>query len=227
MEQTVDTLEAMFQKANSDLNYLSRKIEFEFEQGNQENKGNPVKMLQKITDIKKEYANLVKEVAAIQEAQKEAVDFIKTQLVTLCELVQKAAEKSQEEVSLSCYNRSIVIGVKKSLDEVSQSCYNRSIVIGVKKSQDEVSQSCYNRSIVIGVKKSQDKVSHSYYNRSVVIGLKKSQEKDGKKPEEMDKLVEILGIKLPPGLNESTASAVTDNSEPGTSDIDDNTFTLG
>ncbi|KAL5015673.1 hypothetical protein ScPMuIL_005262 [Solemya velum] len=109
MERTVGTLEAMFQKAESDLNYLSRKLEFEF--GNQDEDGtkvNPAKMMPKIAEIKKEYANLVTEAAAIQKAQMEAMDFFRCNLLSVCDVLQKLqqdtgkwnGEKPEELVKL-------------------------------------------------------------------------------------------------------------------------------
>ncbi|XP_069135380.1 SKA complex subunit 2-like isoform X2 [Argopecten irradians] len=85
MEQTVNSLESMFQKAESDLNYLSRKIDFEL---GQKNKANPAQLIEKISEIKKEYGDLVKEATSIQEAQKEAVEYFKTQLMAACQLLQ-------------------------------------------------------------------------------------------------------------------------------------------
>ncbi|XP_063448544.1 spindle and kinetochore-associated protein 2-like [Mytilus trossulus] len=94
MEKNVEILESMFQQAESDLNYLSRKIEFEFDKDNEENKVNPAKMLQKIQDIKKEYGSLVKEAAAIQQVQKEAADYFKTQIQTVCKLLEDLQQKT-------------------------------------------------------------------------------------------------------------------------------------
>ncbi|XP_060063690.1 spindle and kinetochore-associated protein 2-like [Ylistrum balloti] len=85
MEQTVNSLESMFQKAESDLNYLSRKIDFEL---GQKNKTNPAQLIEKISEIKKEYGDLVKEATSIQEAQKEAVEYFRTQLMAACQLLQ-------------------------------------------------------------------------------------------------------------------------------------------
>lgn len=93
MESKVEVLEAMFQKAESDLNFLSRKLDFEFDQNNEENKTNPSQMLQKIADVKKEFSSIVQEAAAIQEAQKEAVAQFQSQLMAACQLLQKIQEQ--------------------------------------------------------------------------------------------------------------------------------------
>lgn len=97
MESKVEVLEAMFQKAESDLNFLSRKLDFEFDQNNEENKTNPSQMLQKIADVKKEFSSIVQEAAAIQEAQKEAVAQFQSQLMAACQLLQKIQEQGSLE----------------------------------------------------------------------------------------------------------------------------------
>ncbi|CAG2251324.1 unnamed protein product [Mytilus edulis] len=51
-------------------------------------------MLQKIQDIKKEYGSLVKEAAAIQQVQKEAADYFKTQIQTVCKLLEDLQQKT-------------------------------------------------------------------------------------------------------------------------------------
>ncbi|XP_033747461.1 spindle and kinetochore-associated protein 2-like isoform X2 [Pecten maximus] len=94
MEQTVNSLESMFQKAESDLNYLSRKIDFEL---GQKNKANPAQLIEKISEIKKEYGDLVKEAASIQEAQKEAVEYFRTQLMAACQLLQALQQQTGKQ----------------------------------------------------------------------------------------------------------------------------------
>ncbi|XP_041348756.1 spindle and kinetochore-associated protein 2-like [Gigantopelta aegis] len=98
MEKTVETLEAMFQKADSDLNYLSRKLEFEFENtANGKEQMNPVRMMQKIGEIKKEYAGIVQEAAAIHQTQKEAMDYFRSQLLVACQMLQKLENRTGSE----------------------------------------------------------------------------------------------------------------------------------
>ncbi|OWF44919.1 spindle and kinetochore-associated protein 2-like [Mizuhopecten yessoensis] len=94
MEQTVNSLESMFQKAESDLTYLSRKIDFEL---GQKNKANPAQLIEKISEIKKEYGDLVKEAASIQEAQKEAVEYFRTQLMAACQLLQALQQQTGKQ----------------------------------------------------------------------------------------------------------------------------------
>ncbi|XP_046351551.1 spindle and kinetochore-associated protein 2-like [Haliotis rufescens] len=96
MEKSVETLEAMFQKTESDLDYLSRKLDFEFDNsGNAE--ANPVRLMQKVSEIKKEYGNIVQEAVAIQETQKEAMDYFRSQLLSACQMLQKLQTDTEAE----------------------------------------------------------------------------------------------------------------------------------
>jgi len=90
MEKAVDNLESMFDKAEADLNFLSRKLEFhtENEQG-VESQHNPVRLLKKVEEVKTEYAAIVGDVTAIQKAQKEAADFFRSQLLSLTQMLGK------------------------------------------------------------------------------------------------------------------------------------------
>ena len=114
-----------FQKAESDLNYLTRKIEFEIEKDTEENKVNPAKMLEKIKDIKKEYGALVQEAAAIQQVQKEAADYFKTQIQTVCKLLgslQQQTGKSDGERPQELDKIEEILGIK-----IPTGCENQQI----------------------------------------------------------------------------------------------------
>lgn len=93
MERTVEKLEAMFQKAESDANYLSQKLDLDFE-NSEDIQANPVKMLQKLNDVKKEYSALVEEAASIQKAQQEAVLEFQNKISTTCQLLLQLQSKT-------------------------------------------------------------------------------------------------------------------------------------
>ena len=99
MEATVDKLEAMFHQAECDIDYISRKLDLEFSNDQVENEAlqNPKKMLEKISEIKSEFSDIVKEAEAIKMAQIEAVDFFKTQLTTACAALQKLQDSANME----------------------------------------------------------------------------------------------------------------------------------
>lgn len=83
-------LEAKFQKAESDLNCLSRKLELKCRNGAQgDNRRNPTELLQKVESVKKEYKALVQEAAEIQKVQTEAMEYFRTQLPLAMELLQQ------------------------------------------------------------------------------------------------------------------------------------------
>ncbi|XP_060704397.1 spindle and kinetochore-associated protein 2 [Hemiscyllium ocellatum] len=100
MEAAVNKLEAMFQKAESDLDYIEHKLEFEIVKNLPRNapaQENPVKLLEQLRVIKSRYRELSLEADQIASEQKEAVDFIRLQLATTFQLVQKLQEQSDLE----------------------------------------------------------------------------------------------------------------------------------
>ncbi|KAK3751876.1 hypothetical protein RRG08_047152 [Elysia crispata] len=90
MEKTVDNLELMFNKADADLKHLTLRLERQLDmgKGTTEEK-NPVRLMKEIEGVKTEYTNLRQEIAGIQAAQKDAVDFLRSQLLSMSEMVQK------------------------------------------------------------------------------------------------------------------------------------------
>ncbi|KAI0241850.1 Spindle and kinetochore-associated protein 2 [Lamellibrachia satsuma] len=95
----VDKLEAMFNKADADLDYLSRKLEFEVE-CKEENAGqmNTSVLLRRIAEVKHEFAAIVKEVEAIKDAEKEAMDFFRGELVNVCQLLTNLQDRSGTQI---------------------------------------------------------------------------------------------------------------------------------
>jgi len=93
MDKTLDRLESMFNKADADLDYMSRKLDTEFEtelaEADTPLKENPKKVLEKLGGIKKEYAAIAQETKAIQDAQQEAMKFFGSQISTLCDTLVK------------------------------------------------------------------------------------------------------------------------------------------
>ncbi|XP_059139070.1 spindle and kinetochore-associated protein 2-like [Physella acuta] len=90
MEKAVDRLESLFQKAEADLNFISRKLDFQLENEQGVNtKNNPVRLLKAIEEVKTEYSSLVEDMSAIQQAQKETVAFFRTQLLTMTQMLEK------------------------------------------------------------------------------------------------------------------------------------------
>ncbi|XP_045173580.1 spindle and kinetochore-associated protein 2-like [Mercenaria mercenaria] len=87
MQKAAERVEAMFQKADSDVNSLSQRLKFEFENNEELQQTNPAELLSKISDVKKEYSSLVKQVEAIQESQKETLGEFRGHLNDVCQLL--------------------------------------------------------------------------------------------------------------------------------------------
>ncbi|XP_060571747.1 spindle and kinetochore-associated protein 2-like [Ruditapes philippinarum] len=87
MQKAAERVEAMFQKADSDVNSLSQRLKFEFENNEDLQQTNPAELLSKISDVKKEYSSLVQQVEAIQESQKEALGEFRGHLNDVCQLL--------------------------------------------------------------------------------------------------------------------------------------------
>lgn len=99
MENAVKSLEAMFQKADSDINRLSQRVKFELESNEDKQQTNPAELLEKIGQVKKEYASLVQQAADIQEAQKEAVGEFRGHLNDICQLLLTLQSKSGSQLT--------------------------------------------------------------------------------------------------------------------------------
>ncbi|XP_076452544.1 SKA complex subunit 2-like [Babylonia areolata] len=83
-------LEAKFQKAESDLNHLSRKLELRCQdQAAGDNRRNPLELLRKVNAVKDEYKALVQEAAEIQKAQVEAMEYFRSQIPIAMQALQQ------------------------------------------------------------------------------------------------------------------------------------------
>ncbi|KAK7087488.1 SKA complex subunit 2-like [Littorina saxatilis] len=90
MEAASGMLEAKFQKAESDLNHLTRKLELRCQDSAQgDNRKNPLELLRKVNAVKDEYKALVRESAEIQKAQTEAMEFFRSQLPVALQALQQ------------------------------------------------------------------------------------------------------------------------------------------
>ncbi|XP_055513647.1 spindle and kinetochore-associated protein 2 isoform X2 [Leucoraja erinacea] len=86
-----------FQKAQSDLDYIEHKLEFEMLKNLPQctaPQENPIKLLEQLRVIKSRYRDLCAEADQIAIERKESVDFIRTQLATTLQLVQKLQDQS-------------------------------------------------------------------------------------------------------------------------------------
>ncbi|GFN99429.1 spindle and kinetochore-associated protein 2-like [Plakobranchus ocellatus] len=97
MEKTVDQLELMFDKADTDLKHLTLRLERQLDLGKTKEGQNPVHLMKEIEGVKAEYTHLKQEIAGIQAAQKDAVDFLRSQLLSMSEMVQRLEAQSGQK----------------------------------------------------------------------------------------------------------------------------------
>ncbi|XP_072043244.1 SKA complex subunit 2-like [Amphiura filiformis] len=90
MEGAADKLETLFRKAESDLDYMSRKLDNEFgEHLYNEQQLNPGELTQRLQQVKKEYSTLVAEAEEIKELQSQMCDSFKSQIQATCMALQQ------------------------------------------------------------------------------------------------------------------------------------------
>ncbi|XP_055798276.1 spindle and kinetochore-associated protein 2-like isoform X2 [Salvelinus fontinalis] len=100
MEIAVDKLEAMFQKAEADMEYMEKRLRLEFLTNAPENgatEENPVKLLENLSAIKVRHAALCTQVQEIAAEQKQSMDSIRAHLDTTVQLVQQLQQTAEVE----------------------------------------------------------------------------------------------------------------------------------
>ncbi|XP_064837913.1 spindle and kinetochore-associated protein 2-like [Oncorhynchus masou masou] len=101
METAVDKLEAMFQKAEADMDYMEKRLRLEFLTNAPENSAaeeNPVKLLENLSAIKVRHAALCTQVQEIAAEQKQSMDSIRAHLDTTVQLVQQLQQTADVEI---------------------------------------------------------------------------------------------------------------------------------
>nr|XP_023823988.1 spindle and kinetochore-associated protein 2 isoform X3 [Salvelinus alpinus] len=104
MEIAVDKLEAMFQKAEADMEYMEKRLRLEFLTNAPENgttEENPVKLLENLSAIKVRHAALCTQVQEIAAEQKQSMDSIRAHLDTTVQLVQQLQQTADVELLMS------------------------------------------------------------------------------------------------------------------------------
>ncbi|XP_069458736.1 spindle and kinetochore-associated protein 2 isoform X1 [Ovis canadensis] len=104
MEAEVDKLELMFQKADSDLDYIQYRLEYEIKTNYPDSAGkkNPVTLLKELSAIKSRYQTLqvrFKPIAVEQKETKSRICATFSKTMTLIQELQKQTdlERSQRE----------------------------------------------------------------------------------------------------------------------------------
>ncbi|KAG7322737.1 hypothetical protein KOW79_014083 [Hemibagrus wyckioides] len=101
METAVDKLEAMFQKAEADIEYVEKRLKFDFMTSARENgtaEGNPVQLLESLAAIKTRHAALCTQMEEIAAEQKRSMDSIRSHLNTTVKLVEELQNTTDTQV---------------------------------------------------------------------------------------------------------------------------------
>ncbi|XP_037019638.2 spindle and kinetochore-associated protein 2 [Artibeus jamaicensis] len=101
MEEEVDKLELMFQKADSDLDYIQYRLEYEIKTNHPDSVGkkNPVTLLQELSAIKSRYQTLHARIKSIADEQKETKNRICAAFSKTVATVQELQKQTDLELS--------------------------------------------------------------------------------------------------------------------------------
>uniref|UniRef100_F6ZDE6 Protein FAM33A n=1 Tax=Monodelphis domestica TaxID=13616 RepID=F6ZDE6_MONDO len=102
MEAAVTKLEVMFQKAESDLDYIQHKLEFEVEKNlpdNSSGEENPLTLLKEFSMMKSRYKTLCAQLEQVAVEQKESMNCIRATLNNTMKMVQQLEQQADLELS--------------------------------------------------------------------------------------------------------------------------------
>lgn len=101
MEAEVDKLELMFQKADSDLDYIQYRLEYEIKANHPESAGekNPVTLLKEMSAIKSRYQTLYARFKPIAAEQKETKNRICATMNKTMTMIQELQKQTDLELS--------------------------------------------------------------------------------------------------------------------------------
>uniref|UniRef100_A0A8C3QNU7 Protein FAM33A n=1 Tax=Cyanoderma ruficeps TaxID=181631 RepID=A0A8C3QNU7_9PASS len=97
METAVTRLETLFQKAESDLDYIQRKVEFEIMKSLPDDTAaeeNPAALLKELPALKSRYKSLCAQMEEISTEQKESMQSIRAALEKTMKIVQELQQKT-------------------------------------------------------------------------------------------------------------------------------------
>ncbi|XP_066506932.1 spindle and kinetochore-associated protein 2 isoform X2 [Hoplias malabaricus] len=101
METAVEKLEALFQKAEADIEYVEKRLKFDFMTNARENgavEGNPVQLLENLAAIKSRHSALCAQVEEIASEQKRSMDSIRNHLDSTLKLVEELQNSADIQV---------------------------------------------------------------------------------------------------------------------------------
>ncbi|XP_068124747.1 spindle and kinetochore-associated protein 2 [Hyperolius riggenbachi] len=101
METAVNKLEALFQKAESDLDYIEQKLEFEIRKSLPEEsttQDNPTKLLEQLASVKSRFKSLSTQLDKIASDQQKSVDGIQQTIANTLKMVQLLQQQTDLQV---------------------------------------------------------------------------------------------------------------------------------
>ncbi|ELV12506.1 spindle and kinetochore-associated protein 2 [Tupaia chinensis] len=101
MEAEVDKLELMFQKADSDLDYIQYRLEYEIKTNHPDSAGekNPVTLLKELSAIKSQYQTLCARFKPVAVEQKETKSRICATLNKTMTMIQELRKQTNVELA--------------------------------------------------------------------------------------------------------------------------------
>ncbi|XP_077309873.1 SKA complex subunit 2-like [Lithobates pipiens] len=101
METAVNKLEALFQKAESDLDYIEQKLEFEIRKSLPDESAaqeNPTKLLEQLSGVKSRFKNLSAQLDKIATDQQKSVESIQQTITNTLKIVQHLQQQTDSQV---------------------------------------------------------------------------------------------------------------------------------
>ncbi|XP_072272679.1 spindle and kinetochore-associated protein 2 [Pyxicephalus adspersus] len=101
METAVNKLEALFQKAESDLDYIEQKLEFEIRKSLPDDSAaqeNPTKLLEQLASVKSRFKTLSAQLDKIATDQQKSVESIQQTIANTLKIVQHLQQQTDLQV---------------------------------------------------------------------------------------------------------------------------------
>ncbi|KAL6472082.1 hypothetical protein MHYP_G00182700 [Metynnis hypsauchen] len=101
METAVDKLEALFQKAEADIEYVEKRLKFDFVTSARDSgavEGNPVQLMENLAAVRARHSALCAQVEEIAAEQKRSMDSIRAHLETTVKLVEELQNTADIQV---------------------------------------------------------------------------------------------------------------------------------
>ncbi|KAM4700553.1 spindle and kinetochore-associated protein 2 [Discoglossus pictus] len=102
METAVNKLEALFQKSESDLDYIEQKLKFEIRKslpGDSSLQENPVQLLEQLDTIKSQFKTFSSQLDKIAADQQKSVDSIRKTIANTMKIVQHLQQQTDFQVT--------------------------------------------------------------------------------------------------------------------------------